>query len=129
MGNVVARPLPAGSVLASRSEVVLVQSSSGGLTVRIRAAGERAFDVVFVDVWGYRVLDERDLSEYWPACSAPNGRLFEIESGGWMSQEKSRADFLSAAVVPNLKEFFVAGTDDCVSVLCTAAPTVRPDAL
>lgn len=129
MNKVVARPVSAGSVLDPRSEVVLVQSSFEGLTVRLRGAHERAFSVVFEDVWGYRVLDERDLGEYWPACSSPNGALFEVESGGWLSQEKSRPSFLSAAVIPNLKEFFVAGIDECVSVLCTAEPAVRADAL
>ena len=85
--------------------------------------------MVFADVWGYRVLDERDLSEYWPTCSSQNGRLFEVKSGGWLSQEKSRPGFLSADVVPKLKEFFIAGIDDCVSVLCTAEPEVRANAL
>jgi hypothetical protein len=85
--------------------------------------------VVFEDVWGYRVLDECDLNEYWPACSSPNGRLFEVLSGGWLSKEKSRDGFVSAAMTPNLKEFFLAGNDDGVSVLCSAEPEVRAHAL
>jgi hypothetical protein len=97
--------------------------------VRVRGAGERVFDVVFEDVWGYRVLDERDLGEYWPTCSSQNGRLFEVEFGGWLAQEKSRPGFLSADVISKLKEFFVAGIDDCVSVLCSAEPAVRAHAL
>jgi hypothetical protein len=129
MSKVVARPLPAGSVIDPRCEIVLVQSSFDGLTVRVRAPGERTIDVVFEDVWGYRVLDERDLNEYWPSCSAQNGRLFEVGEGGWLSQEKLRRGFLSGDVVKNLKEFFVGGIDDCVSVLCTAEPAVRADAL
>ena len=129
MNKVVARPVAAGSGIAPECEVVGVEASFGSLTVRLSGRNERGVNVLFEDVWGYRVLDERDLSEYWPACSSPNGRLFEVESGGWLSQEMARPGFISGAVAPNLKEYFVAGTDDCVSVLCTAEPTVSADAV
>jgi hypothetical protein len=129
MSTVIARPLSVGAVIDPKGEIVLVQSSFGQLTVRIRGTGGHMVDVVFKDVWGYRVLDERDLNEHWPACSSDNGRLFEVESGGWLSQEKSRSGFLSADVIPSMKEFFVGGIEDCVSVLCIAEPAVSADAL
>jgi hypothetical protein len=82
----------------------------------------------FKAVIGIRVLDERDLLEYWPECSTPNGRLFEIISGGWLSQERTRTGSLIAATFPAAREFFVAATDACISVLCTDEPIVSENA-
>jgi hypothetical protein len=35
----------------------------------------------FPEIVGFRVLDERDLMEFWPECSSPHGKLFEILAG------------------------------------------------
>jgi hypothetical protein len=85
--------------------------------------------LVFADVWGFRVLDEGDLLEFWPHCSARNGGLFEVEEGGWFSQESERKGFLSVARKSDLTEFFVTGPNACVNVLAFSPPKFSGDAL
>jgi hypothetical protein len=104
-----------------------VLSELGQLTVSVRALdGGVGALVRFVDVVAYRVMDERDLGEYWPTCSTPNGWLFEIADGGWLSQEAMRPSSLLAHLAP-VKEYLVTGEDDCVSVICANPPEVIAD--
>lgn len=44
-------------------------------------ANEERVHVRFDSVEALRVMDERDLLEYWPACSGSDW-LFEVHSGG-----------------------------------------------
>ena len=74
------------------------------------------------------MLDERDMSNYWPTCSTANGWLFEVFSGGWISQEDERTGGLFRACNHAAREFLVAGEDDCMTVLCSDAPKVAPHA-
>jgi hypothetical protein len=78
---------------------------------------------LFTDAVGFRVLDEGDLLEFWPACStAPGGGLFEIHGGGWLEQESRRKGFMSSSTRPALREFLVTGQNDCVGVFAFTAP-------
>ena len=86
--------------------------------------------VSFNDPIGFRILDEGDLLEFWPACASPHGSgLFEIHDGGWLHQESMRKGFLSATVWPALREFLVTGADDCASVLSVNDPVVQSSAV
>ena len=80
------------------------------------------FLVKFTDVQAFRVMDECHLLEYWPACS--KGWLYEIQDGGWLSQEIQRSGSLIGDMTPGLREFIVTGCDDCVSVLGYEPPQV-----
>jgi hypothetical protein len=85
--------------------------------------------VSFLDAVGFRVLDEGDLLEFWPACSAASGSgVFEIDEGGWLAQERAREGFISATR-PNMREFLVTSPDDCVSVFAFDAPQITDAAL
>jgi hypothetical protein len=77
----------------------------------------------------FGVLDEHDLLEFWPQCSARHGGLFEVEKGGWFSQESVREGFLSATQKRSLTEFFVTGPNACVNVLAFSPPKFSDDAL
>ncbi len=79
--------------------------------------------LVFGGPVGFRVLDERDLIEFWNAYSRPNGWLWEVLSGGWLELEFSRPGFVDRDLIPDLREFLVVG-DMCVSVLCTRPPVL-----
>lgn len=82
--------------------------------------------VLFVDAIGFRVLDEGDLLEFWPACSTAHGcGIFEIHDGGWLEQESTRKGFISSCSRPALREFLVTGPDDCVGVLAFSAPELK----
>jgi hypothetical protein len=95
--------------------IVTVRSLTSGLDVSLG----------FSSVIGFRVLDERDLLEYWPECSTPNGWVFEIASGGWLSSESKRPGCLIATMSPEAREYFVAGCNSCVSVICLEVPVLR----
>ncbi|GER13890.1 hypothetical protein [Variovorax boronicumulans] len=109
-------------------EIVRVDYAVKQLTVVIQEAGSDAsLRVRFDDVVAYRVMDERDLGEYWPACSLPNGWVFSIQSGGWLSQESARPGSCVGLFYGDVHEYLVAGFTDCVSVLCTGEPQVEFD--
>jgi hypothetical protein len=112
-----AKQVPESAAFPASGSVELIEYRPRVLFVRMKSA-EGNYVVTFESVVGYRVLDERDLTEFWPQCSTPNGWLFEICSGGWRSLEESRAEFLAPALLGPLKEYLVAGEDECVSVLC-----------
>ena len=91
------------------------------LTLDLRGDGSSYARLIFRDVIGFRVLDERDLTEFWNTYSEPNGWLWEVQSGGWLDLERERATFNLHEVVPGLREFLVVD-DKCVSVLSRKAP-------
>lgn len=78
--------------------------------------------VSFDDTTGFRVLDERDLMEYWPVCSTPNGWLFDIKEGGWLDQERLRIGNNMLSIYPDVKEYLITGINECVSVFSTVNP-------
>jgi hypothetical protein len=77
--------------------------------------------VEFVEVEGFRVLDEGDLLEFWPACS--QHWLCQIFEGGWLEQECLRPGFI-ARETKNVLEFLIGGQNACVSVFAWSAPVV-----
>ena len=95
------------------------------LSVQVESANIR-LRVSFNAPTGFRVLDEGDLLEFWPACSSNNGWLYEITQGGWLAFEAGRNGFLSNQV-KGLREFFVAGENECVSVFALEEPLVLED--
>jgi hypothetical protein len=76
--------------------------------------------LTFKDLSGFRVLREGDLLEYW-STARPNGWLWEVQSGGWMTSEAQRPGFISGNT-RGIREFLVVGQTDCVSVLSSSAP-------
>ena len=91
------------------------------LLIDIQGEGFSYARLVFSNVYGVRILDERDLLEFWNAHSEPNGWLWEVKSGGWLELERRRAGFNSHEFAPGLREFFVVD-DMCMSVLCCEPP-------
>ena len=79
--------------------------------------------VLFKSIVGFRVLDERDLCEYWNDYSELNGWLYEVHSGGWIDLEKKRPLFNSHDFHKDLKEYFVVD-DKCINVMTTETPEI-----
>ena len=126
MVKVTAQPIES-MLLPKGLEIVRIEYALGKLRAFVRDMDSETEIVIdFPDVLGYRVLDEGNLMEFWPECSTPNGRLFEIHSGGWLSQE-TNSHF--AAIPQKAKEYFVAGVDDCLSVISLTPPEVQKNAL
>ncbi len=93
------------------------------LILEVQGSNFSFAQVIFRNPSGFRVLDERDLCEFWPEHSEPKGWLWEVHSGGWADLESQRSHFSSPSVLSPLREFFVVG-DDCLSVLCNKSPEI-----
>ena len=107
------------------SEVLGLEYELGRLHIKLRALkNDQHVTVTFKECAAFRVMDERDLAEYWPACSSHNGWIFEVQGGGWLSQELERPASLVAHMNAGLREYLIAGTDDCVSVLAVGSPKI-----
>jgi len=110
-------------------DIAHIEYSEGVLVVRLCLAKDNAgVSVEFREVDGFRLLDEGNLLESWPECSSPNGRLFEITSGGWLSQERHRSGSLVGPMNTPLREFLLTGSNECVSVLAFCEPVLHADA-
>jgi hypothetical protein len=95
------------------SEGLLIQVASLDWTARLS----------FESFYGFRVLDELDLTEFWSVCSLQDGWLYEVISGGWKELELSRPAFISGRHEWT-KEYLVVGFNECVSVLSKDRPLV-----
>ena len=94
------------------------------LVIDIQGDGFAYGRVVFEwPVW-FRMLDERDLCEFWNTYSEPNGWLWEVEQGGWLELESQREFFNSPSLFKGLREFFIAD-DQCISILAMQPPKIE----
>jgi hypothetical protein len=94
--------------------------------LRIALRFEQRNDPVQVqshDTFGFRVLDEGDLSEFWSPESRPQGWLWQVTRGGWLDLERTRPTFLTG-LNTSCSEYLVVGLNDCISVLATSDPVV-----
>ena len=109
-----------------KGEIVAIEGRLGHLRIEVHELqGSRRVEVSFSTVEGFRVLEERDLGDFWPTCSSPNGWLYEITEGGWLSQELERPGSITARTIAGLREFFIAGVDDCVNILSLTNPEIK----
>ncbi|NHL00374.1 hypothetical protein [Rubrivivax benzoatilyticus] len=104
------------------TEVSSVRFSRDGLVISVSSTQWDA-KVTFSQMYGFRVLDELDLTEFWSQCSLRDGWLFEVTTNGWKTLELSRPAFYSGRQ-GWVREYLVVGRDECVSVLTKEAPLV-----
>ena len=114
-------PKPVGEM-----EVVGVNYDLYNLTVSLCDEEKNSFIVAFEAPVGFRVNDEGNLIEFWPACSSPTGWAFRVIEGGWLDQEKERAGFFSNHGSTKMKEYFLTGINECVSVISEQEPRFIP---
>ena len=93
------------------------------LSVEIQGVGFAFARVVFRKPAGFRVLEERDLCEFWNTYSEPNGWLYEVEQGGWLELEAHR-QFFSAPVFHTCLREYLLVDNDCISVLTSHPPEI-----
>lgn len=79
--------------------------------------------VLFQEVVGFRVLDERDLMEFWDPNIRAEGWLWQVNTGGWLALESTRSGFRSNDQNPT--EFMLLGLNECVSVMSCSTPTIQ----
>jgi len=123
--KVAATPIEIPSWLPRFEEMGRIEYDNGCLEVRMQAADDGSeLCIRFELVEAMGILDERDLMEFWPSCSGPDHCPFEIHDGGWLSQERLRGS-CTADLMPDLREFLITSSWECVSVLSRGAPSVR----
>ena len=94
------------------------------LVVDIQGEGFAYGRIIFQSPVWFRVLDERDLCEFWNTYSEPNGWLWEVEEGGWLELESQRQHFNSRDFIPGLREFLIVD-DQCISILTVESPEIH----
>ncbi|WP_153555272.1 hypothetical protein [Roseimaritima sediminicola] len=75
--------------------------------------------LIFRNVVAFRVIDEREITEFWNAYSATSGWLWEVAEGGYLALERQRESFNVLGL--SLREHFVV-CNYCVSVLSCHSP-------
>src|SRR5206468_1984817 len=88
---------------STRYKRVVVRSLSYDndvLAIEVQGSGFVFACVVFRRPAGFRVLDERDLCEFWDNYHTGNGWLYEVEEGGWRELESVRSEFLAPLMFP-----------------------------
>lgn len=97
----------------------------GRLSITLISGEDKKVAIVrFPWVVGFRLLDEGDLLEFWPPCSAENGWLFLIKKNGWFDLEISRRGF-TREKDQGVSEYFVASQNSCLSILSGDLPEVE----
>jgi hypothetical protein len=104
----------------TRVESVTLDSNGLSISVSSQLWDAR---VRFEQTYGFRVLDELDLTEFWSHCTLEDGWLFEVTSGGWKELELTRPHFHSGRQ-DWVREYLVVGLNECVSVLTKEEPSV-----
>ncbi|MEJ5149598.1 hypothetical protein [Comamonas sp. MYb396] len=68
--------------------------------------------------------DEGNHSAYWCGGQFKGGIVYEIAAGGLLSREQAMPGLLtSAAALSDVREWFIATSGSCVSVVSTAQPS------
>lgn len=109
-------------------KVVGVRWSDSGATVidLVSKRSGRRGRVEFQDDAGLRILGELDLASMWMGgdpAALKEAWMFEVRAGGWLELESTREDFYTKHESP-IREFLIAGYQECVSVFSRLGPTV-----
>ena len=95
-----------------------------GLRVRVEVEPDGT-EIHFPDATGFRLLDERDLLEFWPLPDPKGmGWVFQVFGGGWLELESTRPGFLSNDAA-GMEEYLVVTGSDCLSVFSFGPPTLN----
>ncbi|MEC7264448.1 MAG: hypothetical protein VXW38_11960 [Bacteroidota bacterium] len=94
------------------------------LTITLTMPGKKKMIyLTFENIYGFRLLDEGDLLEFWDSNTGTKGFLWKVESGGWLDLEKNRGGFVSGHN-RDIQEYLVKGINECASVLTSKGPAI-----
>lgn len=93
------------------------------LKVRYSTAEDKDYDILFKNPVAFKLLDERDLGKYWSNDLITSDLIFEIEEGGFLTNEKHNESFISDQISPQ-REFLVKAIDDCLFVIAPDEPEI-----
>jgi hypothetical protein len=111
---------------AVKVEGVRWSDSSSTVIDLVSMRSGRRGRVEFQDDVGLRVLGELDLTGMWLGTDREDLKatwLFEVRAGGWFDLEATRDNFYTQHESP-VREFLIAGYQECVSVFSRLGPIV-----
>lgn len=120
-------PIETGFPSNRSVQIEEINFSGAGLKVLIASDNWHA-KAHFDAIYGFRVLDEYDLTDFWAQCNLKDGWLFEVTEGGWNSLELTRAAYVSGRLY-QIREFLITGFNECVSVLTQEPPIITADTI
>lgn len=94
------------------------------LVIEFQGRGFSYGRLTFRMVAGFRVLHERNLTEFWTDYDGSSGWLWEVHSGGWLDLECERPGFIDVDFLPQMREYLVVGTN-AVSVFAVEPPEIE----
>jgi hypothetical protein len=112
------------------SNIIEVIYTRTGLRIIVIAATSMFtnifLDIHFNNISGFRLLDEGDLIAYWESeAFNSNDHIYEILAGGWSNGEPIPDGILSKREFIGFREWFIATTNECITVLSGEEPQVR----
>lgn len=78
--------------------------------------------VTFPTVAGYRVLDERELGEFWTNNiisyeETKNATVAVVEAGGWLDAESSFGALVKDGYYGSAHEYLIVGDYECLNIV------------
>ena len=124
MGSPVTRPVDLQVRSSEVPEITDIRFDCRALRLELTFLDPRELvSLAFPDVVGFRVLEEADLQEFWEPYSRSKSWLCQVQSGGWLDQEKRSREVISFP--DKLTEYFVAGEEYCVNVWALSPPKLE----
>ncbi|HEX8248734.1 MAG TPA: hypothetical protein VF599_11210 [Pyrinomonadaceae bacterium] len=113
-----------------QSDITDVIYASSGLRITVIAATSMFtnvyLDIHFSSVSGFRLLDEGNLIAYWESGAfESNHHVYEVLSGGWSNGEPLPDGILSVRELIDYREWLIATTNQCITVLSADEPLIR----
>lgn len=127
----VLRDLPDTAPFKEYCSIIRVVHNRKSCTVHLLASPSgQQIEIEFNGVIGLKVLDERDLSQFWrvnldPPDDIYEGLVAQVVSGGWLQSDEIQKSHVPSGFYGEVMEYLVSGDYECVNVLCTEYPKVR----
>ena len=103
----------------TKTVIRTVRFDEPDLVVELQGDDFSYLRLIFRDVVAFRVIDEREITEFWNTYSQANGWLWEVTEGGYLALERQRDSF-NILDLP-LREHLVT-CNYCVNVLSCKTP-------
>lgn len=130
MKKLTLRSLPS-SVLPEYTSVSKIVYEKNCCVVHLTAhASHRTVQIIFSDVVGVKILDERDFSEFW-RCNMESfdeiegATVSQVLFGGWSQHDEVLESYIPTGFYGEVMEFFIADHSECINVLCTKEPSIH----
>jgi hypothetical protein len=106
-------------------QILSIYYNSSELFINYLANPTHIVEIKFQDIKGFKCLDEGDLTSYWDNEVLIKNWIVEILEGGWKDAEISKNNFVVSNQDEQIREFFIMGGDDCITVFAYDEPEIK----